>query len=103
MSDSSDEVDVDFDAETGRLTLCCGQRSFERLRDSIWKEANVGTLFTYPSGPVRSLLVELQPELDAPREGWAYRLGWWGCLFGLLGLVVVFGIGVLTIVRWLAQ
>src|SRR5260221_315786 len=96
-----DSVKAEFD-DNGQLTLCCGSAAFERLRDLL--AAEVGGLKSLEVGPseVETVLVVRATAQPPYQPNWVDHATMFGCVT-LIGLaVVLFFIGLGTVVKWIA-
>lgn len=90
-----------FDAATGSEVLVCEDTAtFERLREVLHREAQLGVQINVPPAPVRSVSLALAEHVDPAAVGFGAWLGAWSCVAGLVAIVVVFVVGLFAIAAW---
>ena len=102
--ESESRVQRLFDTATGNEVLVCGDTAtFERLREVLHREAQIGVSIDFPPAPVRSVSLALAEHADPAAVGWGAWLGAWGCTALLVASGGVFVVGLFAIAAWVLR
>jgi hypothetical protein len=95
-------IEIHFDKARGYLSLTCGEAEFARLRDAVCAEAAVAEIVRPAADNVRHIEIESVAEPEAPAGVGPY-LARLGCCLVIGSMAVVFGVGLVVVIQWLAR
>ena len=98
----SASIKAEFDE--GQLTLCCEGEAFDRLRDLLAAEGGGLEALEVTPGEVVWVLVVHAGQCRPPgRLTWAETATTYSCLAVLAAMVIVFFIGLGTVIGWITE